>query len=40
MLKDNLAHAKSNLASAKPELKSLSSSSQSYDEMLQILAQM
>ncbi|KAA6412065.1 MAG: hypothetical protein FRX48_04215 [Lasallia pustulata] len=39
MLKDILVHAKSNLVSAKPELKGLSSSSQSYDEMLHILAQ-
>ena len=33
-------HAKMNLTVAKPELKGLAASSQSYDDMLQILVQM
>ncbi|MCJ1476807.1 Exocyst complex component 4 [Lambiella insularis] len=38
-LKDSLIQAKMNLTVAKPELKGLATSSQSYDEMLQILGQ-
>ncbi|KAI9845876.1 MAG: hypothetical protein M1838_001506 [Thelocarpon superellum] len=38
-LKDSLAAAKLNLSTAKPELKSLATSSQSYDDMLRILTQ-
>ncbi|MCJ1394198.1 Exocyst complex component 4 [Xylographa bjoerkii] len=38
-LKGSLMHAKTNLTVAKPELKGLAASSQSYDEMLQILGQ-
>ncbi|MCJ1247248.1 Exocyst complex component 4 [Trapelia coarctata] len=38
-LKGALMHAKMNLTVAKPELKGLATSSQSYDEMLQVLAQ-
>ncbi|KAI9677466.1 MAG: hypothetical protein M1817_006420 [Caeruleum heppii] len=38
-LKDSLTEAKGNLGSTKPELKSLATSSQNYDEMLQTLSQ-
>jgi len=38
-LKGALMHAKMNLTVTKPELKGLAASSQSYDEMLQVLAQ-
>ncbi|KAI9805109.1 MAG: hypothetical protein M1825_000943 [Sarcosagium campestre] len=38
-LKHDLAHAKSSLSTTKPELKGLATSSQSYDDMLQILGQ-
>ena len=39
MLKESLMHAKTHLTVAKPELKSLATTSQNYDEMLQILNQ-
>ena len=39
-LKGALTHAKTNLTVTKPELKGLAASSQSYDEMLQVLGQM
>lgn len=39
-LKGALMHAKMNLTVTKPELKGLAASSQSYDDMLQILGQM
>ena len=38
-LKAALVHAKTNLTVTKPELKGLAASSQSYDDMLQVLAQ-
>ncbi|KAI9826901.1 MAG: hypothetical protein M1832_005840 [Thelocarpon impressellum] len=38
-LKESLSQAKSSLSTAKPELKALAGSSQSYDNMLQILSQ-
>lgn len=37
-LKDSLVSAKSSLSTTKPELKGLASSSQNYDDMLQVLA--
>ncbi|KAI9818501.1 MAG: hypothetical protein M1827_000560 [Pycnora praestabilis] len=36
-LRDSLIHAKTSLSTTKPELKGLATSSQSYDEMLQIM---
>ncbi|EON66000.1 hypothetical protein W97_05243 [Coniosporium apollinis CBS 100218] len=36
-LKDSLVQAKGNLSTTKPELKSLATTSQSYDDMLQVL---
>ncbi len=40
MLRDSLVIAKANLSTTKPEFKRLATSSQEYDDMLQILAKM
>lgn len=39
-LRDSILDAKSSLMTAKPELKGMGTSSQSYDDMLQVLGQM
>jgi exocyst complex component 4 len=39
-LKDSLMQAKSSLSTTKPELKGLATSSQNYDDMLQVLTSM